>query len=71
MEQAYYDEYTGKDKKKIEIYFAGFYGKYNDYYVVQLYYTIPNICGEQAYRETYKIGPATFHRYSSLEVYKE
>ena len=71
MEQAYYDEYTGEDKKKIEIYFAGFYGKYNDYYVVQLYYTIPNICGEPAYRETYKIGPATFHRYSSLKVYKE
>ena len=70
MKQAYY-RYTGEDKKNIEIYFDGFYGKYDDFYVVDLYYRVPNVCGEPAYYETYKIGPATFHWYSFLDVYKE
>ena len=71
IKQAYYNDYTGDDKKKVEVYLDGFYGKCNDFYVVDLYYRVPNVCGEPAYYETYKIGPATFHRYSSLKVYKE
>ena len=71
IKQAYY-RYTGEDKKKVEVYFDGFYGKYDDFYVVSLFsldkkYT----CGDPAYYETYEIGPATFHRYSFLNVYKE
>ena len=73
IKQAYYNEYPyGEEKENVEVIFTDFYGKYNDYYVVELYYrNNDSICGESGDDKNFSVGLATFYGEPNILVYKK